>query len=321
MGSPRSIPVIPARLSLRHHAAQLVSCVRAILEGPLPERVVVVDDGSPLAFPALPPGVEVLRNPKSLGPAAARNRGIQRALDLGADLVLMTDADCVPGPGWATAMREFLADGRHVAAGGVTRSLGTTLLDRYHDFSGSLNGRWLLPAREGLLYATTCNLAVRAAALSEVRFDERFPVAAGEDVDFSVRLRRHGLIGLATRAVVHHDFAYPGLWSGLPAFREMFRRYGEADPLLWQKHPDLEVTPSEACALADLLAPVPPADPAAYRRGASSRVRPRRFRLPMVALRRVARQAYKAGQAAPRPWRQTSEGVAGFPSPRSDAAR
>jgi glycosyltransferase involved in cell wall biosynthesis len=258
----------------------------------------------------------VLRLPQNLGPAAARNRGLERALALGTDLVLFTDADCLPARGWARALATFLEDGRYVAAGGVTRSLGTTLLDRYHDFAGSLNGRWLLPAREGLLYATTCNLAVRAAALSEVRFDERFPVAAGEDVDFSVRLRRHGLIGLATQAVVRHDFAYPGLWSGLTAFRQMFRRYGEADPLLWQKHPELKDAPSEACALADLLAPVPPADPAAYRRGASSRVRPRRFRLPMVVLRRVARQAYRAGQAAPRPWRPPAEDVAGVPEPR-----
>lgn len=310
------IAVIPARLSRPHEVAQLGRCVNALLAGPDPERVIVVDDASPLALPSLPGRVEVLRLPSNQGPAGARNRGVERSLALGADLVLFTDADCVPAPGWAAEMAAFLADGRHVAAGGVTRSLGTTLLDRYHDFAGSLNGRWLLPGREALMYATTCNLAVRAEVLAGVRFDERFPVAAGEDVDFSVRLRRHGLIGLATRAVVHHDFAYPGLIGGLAAFRQMFRRYGEADPLLWQEHPELEEAPSEACALADLLAPLPQPDPAAYRRGASSRVRPRRFRLPMVALRRVARQAYKAGQAAPRPWRPPAGDVAGAPTDR-----
>jgi GT2 family glycosyltransferase len=265
--------------------------------------VIVVDDGSPIAIPPLPEQVEVVRLQVNAGPAAARNRGLERALSLGAQVVLFTDVDCVPVPGWAEAMADFLADGRHVAAGGVTRSHDTTLLDRYHDFAGSLNGRWILPERRELLYAATCNLAVRATALAGVRFDERFPVAAGEDVDFCVRIRVQGPIGLATRAVVRHDFGYGGTVRGLGAFLRMFRRYGEADPLLWEKHPELRDAPSEACAAADLLATEPPVEPEAWRRGAMRRVRPRRYQPALWLLNKLARIAHWRGRAHPATWR------------------
>jgi GT2 family glycosyltransferase len=297
------IVVIPAFLSRPHEPAQLARCAAAVLAQPDVGRLVVVDDGSPLGLPPLPEGAEVIRQPANGGPAAARNAGIERALRLGATAILFTDVDCIPDPGWAGALVGFLASGAHVAAGGVTRSLGATLLDRYHDFAGSLNGRWLLPGYDALLYAATCNMAVRASALGGVRFDERFPTAAGEDYDFCHRLQPAGPIGFVPAAVVRHDFAYESTLHGLESFRRQFRRYGEADPLLWEKHPELRDIPSEACAAADLLADDPPADPDAYRRGASSRVRPRRLRLAMVILRKVARQAYRRGQREPRPWR------------------
>ncbi len=297
------IAVIPAYLSRAGQPEQLARCVAALLAGAEPSRVLVVDDGSPLAFPALPGRVELLRLPANGGPAAARSRGIDRALELGAEVVLFTDVDCVPAPGWAMAMADFLADGRHAAAGGVTRSLGTTLLDRYHDFAGSLNGRWLLPGHQELAYAASCNLAVRATALEGVRFDERFPMAAGEDVDFCLRLRPHGPIGLATRALVRHDFGYRSTAGSLGSFLAMFRRYGEADPLLWEAHPELRTLRTESCAVADLLAPVPPVEPGAWRRGALRRVRPRRYQPALWLLTRLARFAHSRGRADPVRWR------------------
>jgi GT2 family glycosyltransferase len=304
------IAIVPAHLSTPGQVAQLTRCVAALLAAPEPARVVVVDDASPVPVPPLGERVEVLRLPVNCGPAAARNRGLERVLELRADLVLFTDADCVPAPGWAQAMADFLADGRYAAAGGVTRSLGTTLLDRYHDFAGSLNGRWLLPGHEQLLYAATCNLAVRAAALGSVRFDERFPVAAGEDVDFCLRLRERGPIGLATRALVRHDFGYLSTGRGLGSFLRMFRRYGEADPLLREAWPSMRALRTEACAAADLLATELPVEPEGWRRAASSRVRPRRLRPAMMTIRWLARRAYRAGQAHPKPWRADRTGIA-----------
>ncbi len=309
------VVVIPALLSRPQEPDQLARCVTAVLSQAGVDRVVVIDDGSPLAFPVLPEGAEILRQPRNAGPSAARNRGVARALELGASVVLFTDVDCIPEPGWCDAMAAFLESTGHVAAGGVTCALGRTLLDRFHDFAGSLNGRWIVPEHASLLYANTCNMAVRASALVQVRFDERFPSAAGEDYDFSHRLRALGTIGFATGAVVRHDFGYRSTLRGLPAFARIYRRYGEADPLLWEKHPELRDVPSEACAYADVLAAVPPRDPSAYRRAATRRLQPRRLVPAVVVLKKVARWAYKRGQAAPRPWRAPSAEDLASPSP------
>jgi glycosyltransferase involved in cell wall biosynthesis len=294
--------VIPAFARDSRDAAWLSRCVASALSQVGLDRIVVVDDASPQQLPPLP-GATLLRHPQNLGPAAARNTGLVRALEEGARLVLFTDLDCVLEPGWARAMAGFLADGAHVAAGGVTRALGTTLLDRYQDFEGALNGRWVLPGRRELLYAPTCNLAVRAEALSAVRFDERFPTSAGEDFDFCYRLRRLGTIGLNPAAIVRHDFGYQDALRGYPRFVRQFRRYGEAAPLVFEKHPELDGLPAEACAPPDPRAP-PPTDPGAYGRPSLSRLGPGAFQLAMVLLRQAARAAFRRGRRHGGEWRE-----------------
>jgi GT2 family glycosyltransferase len=310
--SALAIAVLPAYVRSPRDARWLARGVEALLRQPEIGRVVVVDDGSPTPLPALPPVVELLRSPRNAGPAAARNLGIERALALGAWCVLFTDHDCVCQPGWAKALLSGLAAG-HVAASGVTRSLGRTLLDRYHDFAGALNGRWALPGRKELIYGPSCNLAVRTEALTVVRFDERFPSAAGEDFDFCHRLRRLGTVGFVPAAVVRHDFGYTGTLVGLGRFLRQVRRYGAADALLWEKHPELRTLSSEACAAADVLASTPPEDPAAYRRAALSRVRPRRLVPGLWALKHLSRREYRRGQRSPGRWRALPAAPLGHP--------
>lgn len=302
-----AVAVIPAHLRKTRDAAWLARAVAALAREAAIRNIVVVDDASAIPLPALPRSAEVIALDRNAGPAAARNRGIERALALGAGVVLFTDHDCVCDPGWAARLLAAL-DGSHVAASGVTRALGRTLLDRYQDFAGAMNGRWASPGHRTLLYGPSCNLAVRAEALAAVRFDEGFPSAAGEDVDFCHRLRRLGPIAFAPGAVVRHDFGYGGTVVGLGRFLAQVRRYASADPLLWEKHPDLRDRRSEACAAADVLAPLPPLDPAAYRRAALSRVRPQRLVPAFFVLRHLSRAAYRRGQRLPTRWRAPAAG-------------
>ncbi len=306
------VAVLPAYLATPRDAAWLVRGVEALLRQPEIAHVVVVDDAGPVPPPPLPGRVEVLSAARNAGPAAARNLGIERALGRGARYVLFTDHDCIAEPGWAAALAAALEAG-HAAASGVTRSWGRTWLDRYQDFAGALNGRWALPGHEALIYGPSCNLGVRAEILSRVRFDERFPTAAGEDYDFCHRLRRHGTIAFVPAAVVRHDFGYAGTLRGLPRFLRQVRRYGAADALLWEKHPELRELRSEACAAADVRAPVPPADPAAYRRASLSRVRPQRVVPYFFLMKHLARREYRRGQRAPDRWRAPPASACGEP--------
>jgi len=302
-----AVAVVPAHVRSLRDASSLARCVDALTREAAIRRVVVVDDASPVALPPFHRHVEVLALARNGGPAAARNRGIERALALGAQAVLFTDHDCECTPGWAAALVAALAAG-HVGASGVTRALGRTLLDRYQDFAGALNGRWALPGHGSLQYGPTCNLAVRADALAAVRFDEGFPSAAGEDVDFCLRLRRLGTIAFVPAAVVRHDFGYGSTLAGLPRFLGQARRYASADALLQEKHPELRTARSERCAVADFLAEETPLDPDAYRRASLSRLRPRRFVAPFFVLKHLSRAAFRRGKRVPVGGREPATG-------------
>ncbi|MBD0355209.1 MAG: glycosyltransferase family 2 protein, partial [Rubrobacteraceae bacterium] len=85
----------------------------AASEGPLPARILLVDDRKDAVEPLLPDGVpprlekrvEVLRG-RAAGPAAARNLGWRAA---SADWVVFLDDDVIPDPDWPARLSEDLA--------------------------------------------------------------------------------------------------------------------------------------------------------------------------------------------------------------------
>lgn len=233
------VVVVPARIQNETEAKRLEALLAALARQTRAGHVVVVDDASP-AWPHTP-GVEVLRLLRNVGPAAARNLGMQRAMALGAEVVAFTDADCVPAPDW---IEQFLAAfrrdrGTH-AISGCTWSLDRSWLGRYHERNGTLNGRRLAES-DGLLYGPTCNLALCANLAAGLRFDEGFPLAAGEDIEFCCRVIKAGWrIRHSERAIVRHDFGYDqlsvvGRWR---RFWRQFRKYGQGERVLLEKQPN-----------------------------------------------------------------------------------
>jgi glycosyltransferase involved in cell wall biosynthesis len=174
----------------------LRACLDALTQGPLhhPMEIVVVDDAStpPVDAVALEVGVPVrLLRGEGCGPAAARNRGIAAAAG---DIVIFTDDDTRPEPGWADAAIDYLE--RHPHDIGVEGPVRSRPWDPLYEKS---------IATEVPGHHWTCNIAYRREVLTAVGgFNEGFPGAHGEDLDLAFRAKAHGTIGFSDAMAIDH---------------------------------------------------------------------------------------------------------------------
>lgn len=204
-------------------ASSLATC------DPAPGELVVVDDGSDqpvegaLRSLDLPFRLRVLRNERSIGPAAARNRGVHASRGA---ILLFTDDDCVVAPGWVGALCGHLAqaDAALGGVGGRVLARDRDVFSRYFEFHRILEPRphdARNPRR--IPYLVTANCAIhREAFMRAGGFDTRILIAGGDDVALSVRIVKQGFhLEHAPDAVVHHRFR-----PGLREFARTFYRYG-----------------------------------------------------------------------------------------------
>ena len=132
------------------------------------------------------PGLRVVDASARQGAAAARNLGARAT---GGDGLAFCDADDVVAPGWLAALAKALEDHEFVAGACDHEALNPGPAANWHARSFETE----LPVTMGFLpYATSANMAVSRAAVSEVGgFDEGFARvgAAGEDIDLSAAAR------------------------------------------------------------------------------------------------------------------------------------
>jgi glycosyltransferase involved in cell wall biosynthesis len=184
-------------------------------------EVVIVDDGSspPLAGGLIStlPGARLIRGPGH-GPAQARNIGISAAR---APVILFTDDDTEPAPGWIEAAYSFLVEHPdHVGVEGPVRSPPFDPLYQHSRES----------ERPGSYF--TCNIAYRRDVLVKIGgFLELFPDPHCEDLDLAYRAVGLGPIGFAQGMVVTH---YPRPLS----LRNLIRRgrFSGSEVLLFSRH-------------------------------------------------------------------------------------
>ncbi|HXQ56336.1 MAG TPA: glycosyltransferase, partial [Actinomycetes bacterium] len=171
--------------------------------GPLPGRVLLVDDrrgrGRPLLAGGMPGWlagrVEVVPG-RAAGPAAARNAGWRRA---SAEWVAFLDDDVVPSPSWLADLAADLEGlGADVAASQgrivVPMPEGRRPTDWERNVRGLETARW-----------ATADMAYRRPVMVEVGgFDERFPRAYREDADLGLRVVGAGYRIVDGRRVVTH---------------------------------------------------------------------------------------------------------------------
>jgi len=201
---------------------------------PRPRLVRIVDDGSrrPLEFREAGRAagrnlaLEVLRMPANRGAACARNRG----LDGLTGWIYLTDCACDHPPDHFERLeraRRAVGPGV-VAVAGPVRGLAGHRISRYMTEQGNLNPPMLNGNPQGVV---TANVIVHGRAVRETGgFDERFPSAGGEDIDFGLRLTQFGQVIWAGDCAVSHAFA-----NDLKDFDRRFFRYGRGLAILAEK--------------------------------------------------------------------------------------
>jgi GT2 family glycosyltransferase len=133
--------------------------------------------------------VRLLPTDGPASPAVARNIGISRSRS---DIVCLTDADCIPEPDWLSRITAPLRQGvSNIVGGGVTFGdlrywALADHLSWFHDYlpTAKPGCRVLLP---------TLNICMTRDVIDEVGLlDESFPRAAGEDAEWTTRMRLAG---------------------------------------------------------------------------------------------------------------------------------
>jgi GT2 family glycosyltransferase len=201
---------------------QNLACLRSLLaQGLAAERIVFVDngstDGSRERVEAQFPGLVVLRNATNLGYGHGTNRGIEHALQQGAERVLLVNNDVTFPPGVLAGLERELATGAGIVgprvlflhppdrlwcAGGVLtfRTNLSTMLGH-----GQLDAPEFQVTRE-VDYVPGCAMLVTREVFETIGRLEGDYFAYHEDVEYCWQAKQAGFpVRVVGALAVHHD--------------------------------------------------------------------------------------------------------------------
>ncbi|MFH1391815.1 MAG: glycosyltransferase family 2 protein, partial [Candidatus Diapherotrites archaeon] len=182
------------------------NCIEAIRNQDFSEpfEIIVVDDGSKdeTSDAAEELGAVVLKQ-KNSGPAKARNLGAKNAKG---DILVFTDADCVPEQNW---LKEMTAPFKHKEIIGVQGAYNTkqkSITARFNQIEIEERYDRMKRKSETLDWIGSYSAGYRKKDYLEVGgFDESFPKASGEDPELSYKLAKLGKkLVFNPKAIVYH---------------------------------------------------------------------------------------------------------------------
>ncbi len=175
-------------------------------------EILVVDDGSTDDTPAVLSGwpqVRTVHQPNA-GPAKARNHGAREARGR---IILFTDDDCEPVPGWLKTMLKPFEDPLVVGAKGAYRTRQRSVVARFVQAEYEDKYRYM-QAFPQIDFIDTYSAAFRRDRFMEMGgYDTDFPVACAEDIELSYRMSARGWkMVFVPGALVYHQHPDRLVW-------------------------------------------------------------------------------------------------------------
>ena len=227
--APSASAIVPA-----YNAAPTIArCIESLKRLNYPDyEIMVVDDGSAdsTATIAESAGVRTLRLPHR-GLATTRNAGLAAARGR---IIAFIDADAEADSDWLYHLAETITRRQAAAVGGQNFAPKRTSTLAAAIAAAPGQAQEVRLGDQDLAQLCGCNMAVDKATLNNrVLFDCTF-TNAGDDVDFSWRVRDAGMtLAYAPGAIVFHERR-----TAIGAYLKQQRGYGRAEGFLFRKYPN-----------------------------------------------------------------------------------
>jgi GT2 family glycosyltransferase len=240
--TPEPAPKVIAVILTWNDTQMTARCIESVLALDYPNLdIVVVDNGTvPPSCPILKqryPSIDAVQLGENTGFTGGNNRGISRALELGADYVFLLNNDTIVHPQSARELVRVMQARPEVGqASAMLLDLGEPKRVQYLTCSVNRTLTWQTRGYEGELvsekhrkvfdvdFAPACAVMLRPQALRQVGLFDESLFTNWEDYDFCCRLIDHGwkLVTVGQAEVVHAAGATTGRIS--PFITYLFTR-------------------------------------------------------------------------------------------------